>query len=238
MKVTKLSLNNHDITVIIPAYNEEKTIGQTINALNRLALIDKILVVDDGSNDKTSIVVRSLGAEILRLESNQGKAYAMKKGYELSTSSIIVFLDADLGSSAEDSIKLIEPICYDKADVTIAIFSPTPGKGGFGLVKKLSTWGLRFLTGKSYKTVLSGQRAFKRSLLSPDSFKYQRFGIEFGMMVDLIKSDLRIAEVEVDMVHRTSTRDFKGFVHRGKQFKDILKVIISKLSQMLIFNTQ
>lgn len=227
----ELSINKLEITIIIPAYNEEKTIGSTLKSLKTIKEIDSILVVDDGSTDNTSIVTKSLGVNLYKIESNQGKAYAMRKGFELAKTPVIVFLDADLGSSANEVIKLCRPVCYNKADVAIAVFNKSSIKGGFGLVRKLADWGLKALTGRSIKAVLSGQRAFKRSILSIEYFNYSGFGIEFGMTVDLLKTGARLLEIELDMEHRVTYRDFYGFLHRGKQFKDISKVIISKMIQ-------
>lgn len=218
-----------DITVIIPAYNEEKTIGTTVKALKRISYIDKILVVDDGSTDSTVSEAVINGADVLRLITNAGKAQAMKKGYEAAKSSVLVFLDADLGDSAEEAIKLIKPICLNKADVTVANFPMTTGKGGFGFVKGLSAWGLNILTGKSFPSVLSGQRGFKRSVLSEEYFRYSGFGVEFGMTVDMLINGIKLLEVDVLMTHRTTDRDLKGFMHRYHQFMDILKVIGKKM---------
>lgn len=226
-----MSLNGLDIGIVIPAYNEEKSIGATVKALKKIHCIDRILVVDDGSSDRTSLIAAESGAEVLTLKENGGKAYAMKKGFEALDCSVLVFLDADLGSSAEEAIKLIEPVCAGKAEATIARFPMTPGKGGFGLVKKLSSWGLMLLTGRTVPSVLSGQRGILRRVLTADSFRYSGFGIEFGMTTDMLLNGTKIREVDVTMKHRTTGRDFKGFLHRYRQFSDILRVIARKLAE-------
>ena len=223
-----MGLNGHTVSVIIPAYNEAKEIRDTIFGLKSVEYIDKILVVDDGSHDDTSAIARSAGADVISLNNNRGKGYAMKAGYEICTTDIIAFLDADLGKSAVEAKKLLEPVAYGKADAAIAKFPMTKGKGGFGIVKALSRQGVKFLTGKTIDSVLSGQRAFKRSVLKAEMFKYERFGIEFGMTVDLIKNKARILEVEVNMKHRTTGRDLRGFIHRARQFSDILTVLLRK----------
>lgn len=224
-----MSLNGFDIGVIIPAYNEEKTIGDTLQALRNIPCIDRVLVVDDGSIDRTAFIASECGAEVLTLKENSGKAKAMKHGFEALACSILVFLDADLGTSAEEAIKLIEPLCTGKAEATIARFPMTPGMGGFGIVKSLSLWGLKLLTGRSIPSVLSGQRGFLRRVLTADCFRYSGFGIEFGMTADMLLNGTKILEVDVYMKHRTTGKDLKGFLHRFKQFSDILRVIARKL---------
>ena len=226
-----MSRNGQDIGIVVPAFNEEKTIGSTIKALKKITCIDRILVVDDGSADFTSHYAAASGAEVLTLERNSGKAHAMRMGYEALPCPVLIFLDADLGETAEEAIKLIEPVCLGKAEATIARFPMTPGKGGFGLVKWLSSWGLSFLTGRTIPSVLSGQRGFLRRILSPESFRYSGFGIEFGMTADMLRNDIKILEVDVTMKHRTTGRDFGGFLHRIRQFVDIAKVVVRKTAE-------
>jgi len=219
--------------VVIPAYNEQNIIGKTVKALLKFPIIERIVVVDDGSSDNTAVAASDAGADVISMPVNRGKAYAMKKGYEAVTSPIIVFLDADLGESADQVLKLIEPIYEGKAEAVIARFPMTPGRGGFGLVKQLAAKGLHFLTGKQLSSVLSGQRAFLRSVLKPELFDYSGFGIEFGMTVDMLTMDMQVQEVDVNMKHRTTGRDIRGFLHRFRQFRDILGVFIKKLAERM-----
>lgn len=216
------------VGIIIPAFNEEDRIGTTIYALKKISCIDRILVVDDGSSDKTSKMAKIAGAEVLRLDKNSGKGYALKKGLEAIDTTIVAFVDADIGDTAIEIEKLILPILEGHADVTIGKIAFVPGKGGFGIVKKFSRFALRRLTGIALESVLSGQRCFRREIMDPKFLKYNRFGIEFGMTVDLINSNLRIMEVPIQIHHRVTGKDLKGFIHRGKQFFDIVSVFLSK----------
>lgn len=226
-----MSLYNLSITAIIPAFNESGRIHATIKALRSLGCIDRILVIDDGSSDDTANISMSGGAEVIRLDKNMGKANAMKKGFESATTPVILFIDADLGLTAKEAIKLLKPVCRGDAEATVARFTPSGSKGGFGLVKKLSTWGLKVMSGKTFSSVLSGQRCFKRQVLTDLSFDYPSFGIEFGMTLELLKKGTNLIEIDVDMSHRTTGRDLKGFLHRGRQFWDILKVILVKFRE-------
>jgi len=226
-----LSLYDLSITAVIPAFNESETIASTITALRDLECIDRILVVDDGSSDNTADISRKSGAEVIRLGKNKGKAHAMKTGYESTNTQVILFIDADVGRSAKEAIKLLEPVCRGDSDATVARFASAKNKGGFGLVKRLSAWGLNIMTGKTFSSVLSGQRCFKRQVLDGLSFDYSSFGIEFGMTLDLLRKGVSLTEVDVDMRHRATGRDLKGFLHRGKQFADIFKVILIKLRE-------
>jgi glycosyltransferase involved in cell wall biosynthesis len=218
-----------EVGVIIPAFNEEDRIGNTVKALKGISCIKNILVVDDGSTDQTADRAAREGAEVLRLLRNYGKGYALKKGIENQSSDILLFLDADLEDSAREALKLITPIIDGNADVTIANLSGNGYKGGFGFVRALAAFGVRLLTGRCIKSVLSGQRGFLCRNMNKDYLDYKGFGVEFGMTVDLIKSGAKIHEVDVKMNHRRTKKDLKGFVHRGRQFMDIMLVLLSKL---------
>ncbi len=221
-------MKTEDIGVVIPAYNEEMHLGDTLKALKKLTIIKDILVVDDGSQDRTGDIAKQHGVKLLTLKKNHGKGHALKKGLDYLNNSIIVFLDADVGDTAQEITKLIYPLLVDEADVTIGKVDFTPGKGGVGLVKALSQIAFKSLTGTECVSVLSGQRAFKRDVMHQNFLSYKGFGIEFGMTVDLAKSNLRILEVPVDIKHRVTGRDYRGFKHRSKQFRDILIVVLNK----------
>lgn len=225
---------NSKVGIIIPAYNEEDKIKNTIESIKHLPWIERILVVDDGSADNTANVASEAGADVLSLPKNRGKASAMKSGYFNSNSDILVFLDADIVDGAAQISKLVDPIWNGEAGAVIAHFPMTAGGGGFGLVKGLAKKGLNILTGQKLTSVLSGQRAFLRTELSPDFFDYRGFGIEFGMTVDMINNGIKIREVDVNMRHRLTGKDWAGFRHRFRQFCDIFIVLSRKLIKRAI----
>jgi len=227
------------ISVLIPAYNEEKNIKATIKGLESFrdgyckekGLDLEILVVDDGSSDRTYERAVESGAEALRLEKNSGKGGALREGIKRVRGDIVVFLDADLRESSEEVYKLVEPILTGDADVTVARFERVSGKGGFGLVKALAYYGIKFYTGKSFSSGLSGQRAFKRSVLESVGSIPDGYAIEVGMLIDILRNGFIVKEVKVSMSHDVTGRDIRGFLHRGKQFMDILKLLISRLGR-------
>lgn len=218
------------IDIVIPAYNEEKKIVDTLNSLSILDRDIRVIVVDDKSTDSTLKLIENFGMEnldIISLDKNVGKGNAIKEGIKRANSDIICLLDADLGCTAIEVEKLINPILNSNIDFTIAKFGKARKKGGFGLVKKLARWAVKHYTNKEIISVLSGQRAYKKEVL--DSIKYipDDFGMEVAMTVQAINSGYKFKEVEVNMTHSESGRDLNGFIHRGRQFKDILKTIIN-----------
>lgn len=227
-----------DVGIIIPAYNEEERLGQTLETLKKIHIIEDILVVNDGSSDRTGEIAQEKGIKLISFHRNRGKGYALKTGIDYLDNSIIVFLDADIGETAGEVVKLIYPLLEGRAEVTIGKIGFTPGKGGFGMVKRLSQRAFKSLTGKECTSLLSGQRAFKREVLDKELLNYRRYGIEFGMTVDLVQRNLRILEVPIDIRHRITGKDYRGFVHRGKQFWDILMVVVKKKVEASILRRQ
>lgn len=218
-------MNQDSIDIIIPAYNEEEKIAETINAVKNIKNVN-IIVVDDKSKDGTIDVVEKTGVDLLKLPVNSGKGNAVKEGIKYSRAPIIALLDADLGSTASEVTKLIEPVLEGRADFTIARFGKAKKKGGFGLVKRLAAWGVKTFTDDEITTTLSGQRVYKKEVIDKIEYIPNDFGIELAMTVYALKNGFRLEEVDVNMTHSETGRDLAGFKHRGKQFFDILKTVI------------
>lgn len=219
-----------NISALVPAYNEEDKIENTIKSIKKSKYINYIVVIDDGSKDNTAEIAIKLDVEVIRLETNRGKGFALECGIRkvINKSDIIVFLDADLEESSIEVDRLIEPILKNQCDVTIAKINSTCNKGGFGLVKLLAKKGVKYFTKYDFDCSLSGQRAFKTEVLKEIKKIPRKYGVEIGMIIDILNSDYTIKEIEVDMKHRETGRDLRGFIHRGKQFFQILETLIWK----------
>lgn len=213
------------ISVIIPAFNEENTIYETVTTLNNMDSVDEIIVVNDGSKDNTANLALKAGAAVINLPACIGKGGALNIGVKQAKGEIICLLDADLGKTVTEIQKLIEPIQNKIADITIAVFPKTSKKGGFGLVKGLASNGIRFFTGKKLIAPLSGQRVLTREVLKSIGDFERGFGVEVGMSIDALRKGFKILEIPVNMTHNESGRDLKGFLHRGKQFLNVLNVL-------------
>jgi len=214
------------IVAVIPAYNEADLIVDTINGLKKVDCIDEIVVVNDGSTDNTSEICKQLGITVIDIEKNRGKGYAIKKAVECITYDYLVLVDGDLGETSIEIRNLIEPVLKGKCDVSVARFPKAEVKGGFGLVKGFAKKSVYYFTGVEIETTLSGQRVYKKHVLDKINYIPNRYGIELAMTVQTINNGFKILEVPVTMKHRYSGRNLKGFIHRGKQFYDILKTSI------------
>lgn len=215
------------VGVIIPAYNEADRIGQTIRSLKSIPEIGEIVVVDDGSTDETASKALREGVRVVWHQQNYGKGQALKSGIQSVQSEVVVFADADLGEHATAIRKLIEPILSGQADMTVAVFPPAEGKQGFGLVKGLAKWGIRRLTGVSPQAPLSGQRAVRKRVIQTLSLA-DGYGVEVGMTIDALFAGYRVLEIPVSMRNREYGRTLRGFLHRGRQFLHIARVLLER----------
>ena len=214
---------------LIPAYNEEATIGQTVQAVLALPVVDRVLVIDDGSTDDTAGRARQAGAEVVCQPANRGKGEALNRGLREFREDILVLLDGDLGESAVEAGKLVTPLLEGQADMTVARFPKRRQKGGFGLVKGLAVWGIRSMTGIRAEAPLSGQRALTRTVVESLGYFASGYGVEVGLTIDTARRGFRILEVETVMQHHGETgRDLRGFLHRGKQFIHVARVLFDR----------
>lgn len=222
------------IFILIPAFNEEDRIEKTISALQEKIKLGKIFVIDDGSTDLTSEKAKKAGATVFRLEKNLGKGRALKEGinrlqktHEIKDDNIFLFVDADTSRSACEASMLVDELKKrGTGHFTIAVFPKPKKKGGFGLVKNLARKFLEKETGFQFKAPLSGQRAVYWCDLKKafEAFDFG-YGLEVAMNYLLAKNNVKPVEIELNMTHRETGRSLKDFIHRGKQFLDVLKVI-------------
>ncbi|RXT13807.1 glycosyltransferase family 2 protein [Ammoniphilus sp. CFH 90114] len=216
------------ISAIIPAYNEERLLPETIKSLRQVEEISEIVVVDDGSTDSTNHCAQQLADRVISLAGNCGKGEALRQGYLASHGEVVLFLDSDLGHTAVLARYLLRPVLRGSADMTIAVFPPPLKKSGFGLVKGLARQGIHKLTGFHSLSPLSGQRALTRE--AADSIEHWdvRFGIEVGMTIDVLRSGYSVLEIPIPFSHRETGRDLAGFFHRGRQMIDVGRMLRKK----------
>ncbi len=217
------------ITVLIPAYNESANIVATITAVKNTGKADQIIVINDCSNDQTSVLARKTGVDVFDLPKNVGKGGALNFGLQHARGSIIALLDADLGKSASEVEKLLEPVVNNKADMTIGKFPPAVKKGGFGFVTTLAKKGIRWFTGLEVASPLSGQRVMRSAVIKAIGSFESGFGVEVGLTIDVFRHGFRVKEVPVQMTHAETDRSLAGFLHRGQQFWDVLVVLSKRL---------
>jgi glycosyltransferase involved in cell wall biosynthesis len=213
------------VSAVIPAFNEAARVGDTVRAVRSLPEVTEVIVVDDGSTDNTAAVAADAGARVIRLPRNQGKGEALRRGLRESAGEIVLLLDADLGASAAEAALLLTPVLAGQADLAIAELPAAPGTGGFGLVRKLARFGLRRLAKFTARAPLSGQRAIRRELLERIGIA-SGFGVEVAMTIRAARLGARVVEVPTKMTHAFTGRNLAGFLHRGRQFRDLAIILL------------
>lgn len=213
------------ISVLIPAYNEEDGIFDTVRAVLSVPEVNQVVVVDDGSLDQTSRQAREAGARVISISQNCGKGQAMNRGVAHLTQPIIALLDGDLGSSAGQLELLARPVLDGDADLTIATFPPVKKAGGFGAVKWLAREGTRLQTGLHLEAPISGQRVMRREVLEAVTPFASGYGVEVAMTIAAARHGFRVQEVPTTMCHRLTGRDWSGFRHRFRQFWHVLSAL-------------
>jgi glycosyltransferase involved in cell wall biosynthesis len=204
------------ISVIIPAYNEQATIAEVIKTVKKVPEIISIMVVSDGSTDRTVEIAHSLDVQVYEIGKNIGKGGAIKRGFDKTNSEILLFLDADLiGLKTEHIYSLVDPIIDDSADMTIGIFS----KG------RLLTDLPQFIT-----PYLSGQRAMKREIIEtiPD-LDLLKYGLEMAITKTVKKYNYRVTKVKLYNLTQRIKEEKYGIVEGTKKRLQMYLDIINQL---------
>lgn len=221
------------VAVVIPAKDEQARVATTVRAAAAIAGVDLVIVVDDGSVDRTAAVAQAAGARVVTHPRNRGKAAAMETGAAAVAAAddpraprLLLFLDADLEESAAAAGALVPPVLAGEADMAIAILPPqqTAG-GGHGFVVRAARSGIARATGFEATAPLSGQRCLTRPAFEAARPLASGFGVETALTIDLLKAGLRVREVECDLHHRVTGKDWRGQLHRLKQYLHVQRAL-------------
>lgn len=209
----------YSITVIIAAYNEEKTIEQVLTQVKQVDIIDNIIVVSDGSIDKTAEISRRMGVQVIELAQNVGKGGALRRGVDICKSDIILLLDADLlGLTTKHIEDLLYPVIEKQVDMTIGIFNK--GRLSTDLAQRVTPY-------------LSGQRAIRRYIIENISnIDITRYGIEAAMTKYVRENKINTKKIPLrNLTHMMKEEKFgfiEGFKERIKMYFEVFKTFKSR----------
>jgi glycosyltransferase involved in cell wall biosynthesis len=190
------------LSVIIPVYNEDKTIEAIINQVNNLPIEKEIIVVNDCSKDRTALILRNLSFDNLKVihhVSKRGKGAAVRTGLENAVGEFVIIQDADLEYNPNDYLKLLEAI-KDQGVAIVLGARFTEGYHGRALPKT----GNRFLTGlvnRLFDVKLNDcftcYKLMRRESILGLGLESNSFDIEIEILVKAIKKKMRILEIPI-----------------------------------------
>ena len=219
------------LSVIVPCYNEERTIATLIERVRAVQIDKEIIVVDDCSRDHTPVILRQLAAEVPELRvvhqpTNRGKGDAVRTGLAAARGEIVIIQDADLEYDPEDYYELVKPIVSGAVEVVFG--SRFMGRHtGMYFWNALGNKGLTFLTNLLYNSWISDMetcyKAMRTDIMRSLRLKSNDFRIEPEIAAKVLKLGYRIYEVPVSYMGRT--------YEEGKKIKksDGIKAVVTLL---------
>lgn len=211
------------ISVIIPAYNEEKNIRRVIRLVKRHPGVSEVIVMDDRSSDDTIAEARKEKAMVIT-STSRGKGSSMREGMMIAKNEILVFLDADIPNYTSDLIQILTaPLIADEADFVKSFFSRQAGRVTELLVKPLLEQLFPHLL--EYNQPLSGMVAGRKSFLEKVEFEND-YGVDIGLLIDMHHVNARIKEVNIGSVEN----DMQSLHALGGMAKQVARAIFKRVA--------
>lgn len=210
------------VSAIVPAYNEADRIAAVLVPLKQCGCVDQVVVVDDGSYDRTGEIARRLGVEVIALPENCGKAAALDRGVQRAQHDVLLFLDADLVGLRPAHIQdMVQAYRQPGVDMVVGVF-----KNG-----RLNTD-----LSQTFAPYLSGQRVLSKALWQRicQRVLHMEFGIEIALTKLAVKEGWREARVELEGVTHVMKEEKRGLgpglKDRLKMYRDIVRSVFTKVS--------
>jgi glycosyltransferase involved in cell wall biosynthesis len=225
------------VVAVIPAYNEDRFIGSVV--LKILPYVDWVVVVDDGSKDRTAHIARQAGADVLVHCVNRGKAKALQTGFARALelgADVVVILDGDGQHNPEEIPIVAEPILRDQADMVIGsrfreTKSQIPIWRQFG--QHALTLATNVASGVPSSDSQSGFRAFRASALASLEISGEGFSIESELQFWAREQRLRVKEAPISVIYAEKAK--RNPVQQALQVLNGILALVSQLRPLFFF---
>ncbi|MBW7991037.1 MAG: glycosyltransferase family 2 protein [Planctomycetes bacterium] len=222
------------ISIVIPAKNEEATLGKVLEDLNKvIPTLDgydvEVLCVDDHSNDSTVSIAKSFGARVITNPNKSGKGMALRAGFKAATGDILVMMDADCSHQPKHLPAFLNAL---EDGVGLVIGSRvTGGSDEYELIRAL---GNVFLTlfvglfmGRYLSDALNGYKVFRRDVFSDFKYTSKAFEIEIEIIANTLRKGYRVVEVNSHELARAGGKAKSKVVRHGTRF--LLRILLERL---------
>ncbi len=219
-----------DITIGIPAYNEEKNISEIIKNLQKIT--NKIIVCDDGSSDSTATIAKEMGALVIKHETNLGYGAAIRSIFlkaREEKSEFLITLDSDGQHRIEDISTVLDPLKTGKADIVIGSRFlnndgknvPSYRKAGIKILTKLANTSLE----KNITDSQSGFRGYGKNVIENITPSESGMGVSNEILIKASKKGLKIVEVPIIILYDGDTSTHNPISHGSSVLISTLKFI-------------
>ncbi len=199
------------LSVVMPAYNEEQSIGEIVRLVLDSPYTAELLIVDDASTDRTLDVVASIQdprIRLLRQDVNQGKGAALRRGFSEATQPFVIVQDADLEYDPADYAQVLGPLLEGKADVVFGsrFLTDRPHRVLYywhSVGNRFLTTFSNMMTNLNVSDMETCYKAFRREVLQSFELEEDRFGIEPEMTAKVARGRWRVYEVGISYSART-----------------------------------
>lgn len=213
---------NKKLSILIPVYNEEKTLLNILKRINECKIDSfdfETIIINDGSNDNTFNIIKensNLYDKVINLHKNKGKGFAIKSGLKIATGDYVIFQDADLEYDPKDFIKFTNLINKFPVDLIIGSrFNYSDYTRSHNIANKLGNHILTFFFNLLYNTtftdIYSCYLAFRKDILDIDKLKTDGFEQHAEILCKIVKKSNRFYEVPINYNGRS--------VKEGKKIK-------------------